>query len=399
MILQPRPTKFFPGLAASSAALLAVTLCAAILTFWISGGWIGNSIECVIFVLAGVWAAKIAIAGEAPRLSLVLVPLGVPILIAALQLVMYTTVTRWETWSALIRWGSYLAVTFVSLQICASGRLLVRLRRWLLYFGFALAVVSTLQFFTSPGKVFWLFESGYEDLVVGPFVSRDRYAAFIELALPLALFEAFAAKHAVALYAAMAATMLASVIAGTSRAGSILVVGESAVVLFLLWKRQVLWGRRANRIAAAFVALAVVLTAVVGWSPLLERFREPDPYQARREMLASAVAMAKERPLTGFGLGSFETAYPAYAQFDIGVVVNHAHNDWAEWAAEGGVPMLTALLIVAVQALRVGIRQPWALGVACVAVHGLVDFPLQESALALWTFCLLGAALADRHEK
>ena len=54
----------------------------------------------------------------------------------------------------------------------------------------------------------------------------------------------------------------------------------------------------------------------------------------------------------GFGLGTFETVYPHFALFDIGLIVNHAHNDWLEWAAEGGVPLALALLSLAVWAAR-----------------------------------------------
>jgi len=45
-------------------------------------------------------------------------------------------------------------------------------------------------------------------------------------------------------------------------------------------------------------------------------------------MLQSTIAMAREKPWTGFGLGNFENVYPAYALFDDGAIVNHAHNDW-----------------------------------------------------------------------
>jgi hypothetical protein len=395
MIFRFKRAEHLPGLAPASAVVLAVILSAAVLTLWIQQGWIGNVIEAGIFVLAGVWATKIAFGGAPVQFSMLLVPLGVPIVVAGLQLVMRSTVTRWETWSALLRWGSYFAIAFVSLQTCSSDRLLVPLRRWFLYFGFVVSVVSVLQYFTSPGKVFWLFDSGYEDMVLGPFVSRDHYSAFIELVLPLALFEAFAGEQVMLSYTAMAATMVASVIAGASRAGSILVLAESAVILFLLSRGTTLEKRRGVKVAVVFLAFAALFTAVVGWTSLWERFRDPDLYQGRRQMLGSAVAMARERPWTGFGLGSFETIYPAYAKFDTGELVAHAHNDWAEWAAEGGLPMLMALLAVAVQSVRVGIRRPWSLGVACVAVHSLVDFPLQESALVFWALFLLGAAVAD----
>jgi len=164
-------------------------------------------------------------------------------------------------------------------------------------------------------------------------------------------------------------------------------------------RSRVIRSRKAGRVAASYLLLAVVFTAVVGWTHLWERFQEPDPYRYRREMLASSVTMVRARPWTGFGMGSFETVYPAYARFDIGELVNHAHNDWAEWAVEGGLPLLLAFLLVAVAAARMALQRPWLIGVLSVLIHSAVDFPMQEPALVLWVFALFGAGLAEARDK
>jgi hypothetical protein len=114
--------------------------------------------------------------------------------------------------------------------------------------------------------------------------------------------------------------------------------------------------------------LAFVFAAVAGWAVLWNRFQDPDPLRGRREMLADTVAMIHARPWAGFGLGTFRTAHPAYASVDFGAVVNHAHNDWAEWSADGGI---------------------------AVFIHSLVDFPLQKPVLELWLFTLLGIVAAE----
>jgi O-antigen ligase len=54
--------------------------------------------------------------------------------------------------------------------------------------------------------------------------------------------------------------------------------------------------------------------------------------------------MAREKPWTGFGLGIWPTVYPANALYDDGTFVNEAHNDWLQWAVEGGVPLVAAML-------------------------------------------------------
>ena len=142
-------------------------------------------------------------------------------------------------------------------------------------------------------------------------------------------------------------------------------------------------------------ACALLFTAVVGWEVVWDRFKDPDPFRYRREMLASAVAMAEARPAMGFGMGTFQTAYTGYALFDLPhMYVHHAHCDWAEWAAEGGLPMLALMLGVAAAVVWRIPRAPWAAGILAVFAHGLVDFPMQKPGLAAWVFLLLGAMCA-----
>jgi O-antigen ligase len=128
-----------------------------------------------------------------------------------------------------------------------------------------------------------------------------------------------------------------------------------------------------------------------GW----HRFQDPNPFAGRREILAHTVAMVHSRPWTGFRLGAFRTAYPAYASLDFGAVVQHAHNDWVEWAAEGGIPFAPLVLSIAIWSIPRAWRAVWGIGVLAVFVHRMVDFPLQNPLLELWLLVLLGAMAAQ----
>ena len=105
--------------------------------------------------------------------------------------------------------------------------------------------------------------------------------------------------------------------------------------------------------------------------------------------------MIHSRPWIGFGLGTFRTVYPAFATVDFGAVAQHAHNDWAEWAADGGVPFSLLLLSIAIWNVRRTFRAVWGIGMVAVFVHAAVDFPLQRPVLELWLFALLGALAAE----
>lgn len=383
---------------AISAVVLGLTLCAAILTVWVPERWSVSLLEVGVLGLAAVWSGRMVFQPYRVRWAFGMIPLAGVVAVGLIQLMMGYTVERWETWNAVLRWVVYLAVFSLSLQIGSSPEVLVNFRRALLYFTFGLSIISVLQFFTSPGKVYWLFESGYKSEVLGPFVNRDHYAAFIELVFPIALFEAFTNRRRTVLCAAIAGTMFASVIAGASRAGSALLVFEAVVVLVLAARRGLVSGRNLRPALVAFLLFTGIFGSVVGWTTLLQRFKDPDPYGGRREMLQSAIAMVRARPWTGFGLGNFENAYPGYALFDYGFVLDHAHNDWAEWTTEGGVPLLALMAALGLWSIRQGVRSIWGIGIVSILLHSFVDYHLRKPAVAAWMFMILGAAAATRRK-
>ena len=383
-----------PRFLAGSAVALAAVLFSSILTIWVTERWSVSLLEAGVLALAALWSGLMVFRPDQVRGSFALVPLAGAVSIGAVQLLTGHTVNRWATWNAVLLWTTYLAAFFVALQVCASPERLRTFQRALLYFAFGLSVVSVLQFFTSHGKIYWLFDSEYKEEILGPFVNRDHYAAFIELVFPIALFEALTDRRRTLLNTAIAGTMFASVIAGASRAGSVLLVLEAFAVLLL----AMVHGLGVRKLRPAFLSLllfTLVFGSVVGWTKLWQRFQDPDPYKYRREMLESSIAMAREKPWTGFGLGSFEGVYRAYALFDDGTTVNHAHNDWAEWAAEGGLPFVAVLLLLAMWSIPRATRSIWGLGVISVFLHSLVDFNLQLPAIAAWIFVLLGGVAAE----
>jgi O-antigen ligase len=305
----------------------------------------------------------------------------------AFQLLTGSTVYRFATERALINWAAYFVLFVVALQALADSEIRQRFLRAALYAGFAIAVLSTVQYFTSDGAIYWIFRPR-AGRPFGPFVNPDHYAAFVELILPLAIYEARRDSRRVWLYMLMAGVLYGSVIACASRAGALLVTAE--ILALPLLGRPL---RRAGKAIAVSVAIAGLAVAVAGGDALWKRFQQKDPFLYRREILGSTLQMIRQRPWTGFGLGTYATVYPQFATFDTGLIVDHAHNDWAEWAAEGGVPMLVLMLSVAVATFRPALRSGWGLGIHAVFLHSLVDFPLQIPAIAALLFTFVNALL------
>ncbi len=234
---------------------------------------------------------------------------------------------------------------------------------------------------------------------MGPFVNPDHYCAFIELIFPLALWQAVANRARTVRFTVIAAVMFASVITGASRAGFGLVVAE--LIFVLIFTRRTGSGVRQKvslQVIAGTVSLILIFGSVVGWGVLLDRFQEPEQFKIRWQLWQSSWRMLMNRPWMGFGLGTWETVYPAYAIFDPGARADHAHNDWIEWADEGGLPFAGMLLVIAGTSLRLAVRYPWGVGVAAVFLHSFVDFPLQEPAIVFFLFTILAAMVQESRQ-
>ena len=379
-------------------AALAVVLSYAVLTMWIGQRWAWSLAQSAVFVSIAGWAAGQLRHPSPVRGSLWLAPLSAAPVWGLLQLATHRTVYRWGTWEAVLNWGTWLALFFLALQLFQRSAARHWFMRFALYFGFGLSVISTVQMFTSGGKIFWLFPSGYTDYVLGPFVYRNQYAAFVEMILPIALWQALRDRRLAFASCAIAAAMLASVVASASRAGSVLVCVEVAAVLLLAWRRGLAPARALALGFAAFAAIAVLFAAIAGWQTMRQRLWDPDPLAGRREFLVSSLAMLHDRPAMGFGLGNWARAYPQYALFDDGNYVNQAHNDWLQWAVEGGVPFFLILLSLVVMAVPAALHSVWGVGLLSVWVHCLVEYPLQQRpAIGAWFFVLLGVLAASRN--
>jgi O-antigen ligase len=116
----------------------------------------------------------------------------------------------------------------------------------------------------------------------------------------------------------------------------------------------------------------------------------------RQDYLVAAVDMARQRPLTGNGLGTFPEVYQRYAVKDFPFYANHAHNDWAEFAADGGFPFLLLVFVPFAAMTREAIRHPWGLGLISVMLHACVDYPFPRPAVSGWMFLVLALLYMTR---
>jgi O-antigen ligase len=359
---------------------LLVLAAAATLAIGSTDPFLEWTYEGSVFLLAG-WVAirRDVHFGPVPAITAVLALWGFG------QLAAGATVYRYATLNGSLRVAALAATALAASQVFRQPEARDWLLRWFVWFGFPLAIASVLAYYTSPGKIFWLFPSPYPD-VWGPFLSRNNFAQFLELALPVSLWLGCTlCRTRRVLYLSVGAAMLACGLVSASRAGAVLLIVETAAV-FVLARPPAL-----RRLIPRFALAVIGFAALAGGEVLLHRLEDRDPLRDRREIFQSSLAMIAARPWTGYGLGNFATVYPEFARFDPGAAIEHAHNDWLEWATEGGWPYAAVWMLLAVAATRPALRSIWGIGVPAVFVHALVDYPFARFGVAAWVFILAGA--------
>jgi O-antigen ligase len=318
-----------------------------------------------------------------------------------LQIFAHTTASTVETRSAVLKWGALAAVFYLSQVIGRTAQARRNLLSAFLWFATLMAALCMTTLYTSAGRVLWLFPTGYP-IAFATFQYHANYAQFIELALPIALWRALQEGWQSWWYAPAGGILYASVIGSASSAGTLICTAEllAMLVIGLIKLRDPESGGRTRSTTAILVVIPIVaalFTVVVGWQNVWTHIRAGDEGDiGRREFPLAALDMAMHRPLTGYGLGTFPEVYQRYAVRDLELYVNHAHNDWAEFAADGGFPFLLLVLIPTAAAVPIAIRHPWGLGLIAVMLHACVDYPFPRPAVSGWIFLVLALLYMTR---
>ncbi len=357
----------------------AVLLWAGILTMRVESRWALTAFESALFTLA-------AVAMVRQRLALRIHPIGAVLAAVALwglmQVAAGITVDAQKTLEASLHWAANATAFCIALHLAKERGRRQKFLTAQLAFSLLVAIGAVIAFFTLGS--------------LGPFVYRNQFAAFVEPALGLAIAAAIGDRKRPLLWVLMAAALFASVVAAGSRAGSAICLALLIALPVFAYARGVISGRSLARVIVLGTASACALVAVAGWQTIWERLQEPNPYSLRADLNRSSMAMVRERPVAGFGLGTWPSAYPKYALYDDGTYVNQAHDDWAQWAVEGGVPLFLAMLAVVAMLAPRAATSLWGMGLMAVFVHAGVDYPFeQRPALAVYLFALMGVLAAE----
>jgi O-antigen ligase len=374
------------------SAGIMLSLMFAVLTAWITEPGASYAFYAIVFAWGAAWSiARLIHPVPVCVDPMVWVLCSVPVW-GLVQLGFGLTVNRWQTLNSVLLWFADTMLFFFSTQLFAAPARRDHFLRRLLWFGVVLSVVAVFQLYTSHGRVFWVFQTGYSGFIMGPFLYHNHFIAFVALILPFALHLSQRDRSKQPLYAALVAILTGSVLASASRSGAILIGLEITVALIVAFRRTALSSRGRIVRVTALICIILLSGVISGWSALWGRFHEGDA--VRLKLAQSSMEMIQSAPWTGSGLGTWSSAYPMHAHFDDGLFVNQAHSDWLQWTSEGGLPLLVVMLYVAATLAVPAVRSVWGIGVPVVFAQCLVDYPLQKPAVCATFFVVAGALRA-----
>jgi hypothetical protein len=254
------------------------------------------------------------------------------------------------------------------------------------------------------------------------FREHGTYAAYLSMFLPAALLLGMdRARRRSTLYALGAVIVALGVLLSFARAGWLAALVVLPATLFL-WARSRPDRGRGLLLPALIGAALVVLVAGLGISRQVTRHAgsavsaENMSNLERFNRWSAAISMARERPLTGVGYGSYLDAYPRFKRralgTDMGTVRMGTHSEPLKLLSELGIPGLLLALWLVFAVLKLGVASARLLpdpgdrlvalaalaGLSTYLVNGFFNSYLVEDKVTIpfWTAIGIIAALGRR---
>jgi len=341
---------------------------------------------------------------------------------------LYPFATRMDFYR-LLTYGGLLLAAMLTFNTVARVR---RLCLFLAVFGAAVALLALVQRFTWDGSIYWSRFVGQESTAMGPFVSHNHYAGWINLclgaSLGLVLYRfhqqrwwygpghggigaALSEPRAVmtALLVFFMGLMAASVFVSLSRGGAFAFMLTGLVVVGLLLAQD--WGRRQRLAILSVVVVGGGFILWFGWQVVYARLATLTygvdwhlAHTPRLTQWGDLAGATRQFPIFGSGAGTHEFVYPMFATRDWPFVFTHAENEYLQTLLETGLVGLALLLVGFIVILSRGVRTVFTaqpketrllaagllFGVLTMLVHSVGDFGFHMPANALLFVVLAG---------
>ena len=335
---------------------------------------------------------------------------------------------------ALLRTLAYVGIFFLTLALANSRPRIHNLARALVYSALVYSIYAVLMHLGDAQEEWFGTFIRHGDSAKGTFVNRNHFAGYLEMTLAIGIglliaglsdrradswkkFVAHLIEWILSPKMVLRLSLCVLVIALTtthSRMGntaffsSLLIAGLIGIAL----------SKHATRNTVVLLAslVAIDLLIVGSWfgvEKLAKRLEETtiQDVQEREEPARYTLPLIRDYAPFGAGPGSFYVTFPKYRPEKITVFFDHAHNDYAQFAAEAGYIGLGLLGLVVLLSLAAAIVAQWQrrdplmrgmsfaciMGVTAILIHSWVDFNLQIPSNAMYFVVLLALGWISLH--
>ena len=334
-----------------------------------------------------------------------------------------------NTLVSLLQFLAYLSAFVLAAHLYESRKKSNLIVRALIILGCLEAGYGIFQYLTGWNKIFTYTNKFDAGNAFGTYVNRNDFAGLLEMVMPLILARAlysFEKRYEYArggrggafpqrdslnfqmvFYVVLLALMSVALVFSRSRAG---ILSALLSLIFVLLLAQVKLRRKSWLVLVVlFFTFVIGYATWIGLGPVLERFeRVASPTlleaQSRTAIWKGTVATIRDFPLTGTGLGTYGLAYRHYQTTVLAYYVDHAHNDYLEFAEGTGVvglglvflPILYLVIRMVTSFLNSSHRYRRQTLLACIGstsallMHSLTDFNLHIPANAFVFAIVLG---------
>ncbi|MBK5940064.1 O-antigen ligase family protein [Halochromatium roseum] len=322
---------------------------------------------------------------------------------------------------------TYLAFAWLAFWQCRRSRNRSLLLKLFIAAQAAYAGYGLIVDFSGLNSILWFDKQAYQGVLTSTFVNRNNYATYAGLGILAALALMLRSLRQLLARDAEPRARLRDFVETLASAGWLLVMAALLCFLALLLTESRMG-------LVAFLAALTLL--LLGWSlrlpsgqtraiglglmslPLLllvinlmlsgdqttarfaHLFTQGDTRLDAYPLIQQAIA---ERPWTGYGLGSFESAFRLVRDAQIPSLLRRAHNDYLELALEIGWPATLALIsafgLLLAAALRMILQRDefefallFVVATVQIGLHSLVDFSMQMPAVVFAYLFLAGLA-------
>ncbi len=326
---------------------------------------------------------------------------------------------------------AYLGVFVLALQLFDSGRRKSILVVALIVLGCFEAGYGILQYLLNWNKIFGVTDPYGRWVAIGTYINRNHFAGLIELTFPFAFASAFytyqlwsdpqhrfastrsgpgsegSIGFKIVFYLFLVVMMVVGVVFSISR-GGIIAVSFTLItlsVLAFLKVRRKSWGL----VIVGLATVAVGFSLWIGIGTVVHRFvninqSEYSGTLRRARIWDNTTQLFRKNPILGTGLGTYGEALRPFQTYMVNFHIDHAHNDYLEFACDTGVigfsllfiPIFYLLVRMVISFLKDHRRYRSAILLGCIGgtlgllIHSLMDFNLQIPANAMIFTAILG---------